>query len=60
MMSIGVLLFKCDAHERSLFRRYEKVGNKIINGLRSREFNEFCLRENIVSNYIKRNNELHR
>lgn len=38
---------------RSLFRKLERVENKIINAEWSLFFNETCIKENILPNYTK-------
>ena len=50
-MTIGELLYQCDIGYRNTFRKYERLGKKIIESNWSRNFNEISLKEDLWPTY---------
>ena len=50
-MTIGELLYQCDIGYRNTFRKYERLGKKIIESNWSRNFNEICFKKSMANLY---------
>ena len=50
---MGNHLFILPSIQKNTYRTYEKASKKIINANWSVEFNEACLKENLMPTYVK-------
>ena len=50
-MVFGQLLFTIPPEKRLIIRNYEKLNKKLIKNKWSKQFNETCLKENILPTY---------
>ena len=53
IMDYGRLLYQLPDQLRSLIRKYEALGKKLINNKWSSKFNETCLQEDILPNFTR-------